>query len=159
MTEAKRREFVLPEIPAGIDEKLDEYLRQLSETIKDMSIFFASWEGLSGYVKRANPPATDFDEGDLTIDGDWHELDLSGIVPDGAVAVSLIVSIADDAASSLIRFRKPGETTESSHLLRTQVINIANDANPTVGCNSSRKIEYHVVSLTWSAIRLVIDGW
>ena len=58
------------------------------------------------YVDRGDPSSWDFQEGDLTTDNTWRDLDLSSIVPSGAVAVHLYVLIKDDTANKNIKFRK-----------------------------------------------------
>ncbi|GAH71411.1 unnamed protein product, partial [marine sediment metagenome] len=44
----------------------------------------------TGFVDRGDPAAYDYAKEDLTIDGAWHDMDLSGIVSEFAKAVFII---------------------------------------------------------------------
>ncbi len=159
MAEEPRREFILPEIPEGIDPKLDEYLRQLNETIKDLSMFSASWEG-TGLADRGDNAAWDFDEDDLTEDGNWNDLDLSSIVPSGATAVLLGVDITDDAVGSTILLRKNGNSNEvNMGIVRTQIAGVERSADRIVFCDVNQVIEYQATAVVWSSILFTVRGW
>lgn len=134
--------------PQGI-ERLDNLLtilfRNLSEKI---------------FYDRGDPATLDFDETDLTTDETWRDLDLSSIVPNGARAVVLHVSIVDDAADSYLIFRKNGNSNEwNRSRIRTQVANIAFGTDLIVPCDSNRVIEYFGKNLTFTTIIIVVKGW
>lgn len=116
---------------------------------------------VSGYYKdRGDPSNVDFTLTDLTTDGAWHDLDLSGIVPPKAKTVKLFVVIRDDAVSSYIQFRKNGNTNVFNRtIVRTQVVNEYNDAEITVSCDSNRIIEYQARNTTFTNISITVKGW
>jgi len=119
--------------------------------------------GLSGkslYVDRVDPASDDFTLGDLTTDGAWHELDLGGIVPVGAHAVNMIVSVSDNLANQAFTLRKNGNINSKNRLkVNTQVSNIPQYAVGMVACDNNRKIEYTAANTTWGVIRIVVGGW
>ncbi len=114
----------------------------------------------AGYVDRGDPVAQDFDDADLTTDGAWHDLDLSSIVPNGAIAVALRLSVKDGAVDSRVRFRKNGNSnTANVAQIRTQVIDLFINADLKVGCDSNRVIEYWASSLAFTNIDITVKGW
>ena len=112
------------------------------------------------FEDRGDPAAYDFQIGDLTTDGNWHDLDLSAFVPSGTKAVLLRINLQDDAASSRFRIRKNGNTLAyNSNDFYTQVANVFFGAVAFVPCDQNRIIEYNADNLTWTAINIVILGW
>ena len=72
--------------------------------IKDLNVTPAKASlGFGRYVPRA-PNVPDFDDGDLTWDSAYHVngLDLSGIVPTGAVAVALAIRISEETSGDVV---------------------------------------------------------
>ena len=113
-----------------------------------------------GYIDRGDPTGYDFALGDFTTDGNWHDLDLSSIVPAGAKAVVLRVVIQDDAVASVVSFRKNGNANNYSMLTtRTQVADIVLDGNYIVPCDTGRVIEYKTTATTLSLLAVTIIGW
>jgi hypothetical protein len=87
-------------------------------------------------------------------------LDLSGIVPSNAVAVSLYVRAQDDATASFIFFRKNGNSNAyATPGLRTQAANVRNDNNVVVACDSNQVIEYFAANVTWIDLDITVLGW
>lgn len=87
--------------------------------IKDLNVTKGKAElGFGRYVPRA-VTALDFDQTDFTINSAWHVdgLDLSGIVPVGAVAVHLQLYLKDDAVASSGQFRA-NATTKVNNLMQ-----------------------------------------
>ena len=111
-------------------------------------------------VDRGDPSDWDFDEGDLTTDDTWRDLDLSSIVPAGARFVIIGGYIVDDAVGSAILFRENGNSNEYNRGgMSTQVINTGKGLNITVACDSSRIIEYKASNVTFTGIKIVVRGW
>ena len=112
------------------------------------------------YVDRGDPAAYDYTQATLTTDGTWRDLDLSGIVPAGAKAVSINLLLADDVAGSFFALRKNGNTNA---FLQTpfyiQVVGRLSGHTVTVACDTNRVIEYFASNLTWSTITIVVNGW
>jgi len=118
-----------------------------------------SWQSC-GYEYRGEPGGFDFDQGDLTTDEAWHDLDLSSIIPAGTVAVDLVVSVTDETAGNVIYFRKNGLASNyTSPKIRTQVANIQITDNILVPVDSNGKIEYLTTNTTWTEIKIVVSGW
>lgn len=114
----------------------------------------------TGRVNRGDPAATDWDETDLTTDATWRDLDLSSVVPAGARFVHLLVEVTDDAANSLIKFRRNGNLNAiACPMVVAQVANqfVAHDI--IVACDSARVIEYYATNTTFSAIDITVLGW
>jgi microcystin-dependent protein len=109
---------------------------------------------------RGDPASADLTQAEMTTDGNWHDFDMSSIVPDGAKAVVLMVSIMDDVATSQLILRKKGNTNTVSYSgCRTMVANINSTWDLTVPCSTGRVIEYNATAGTWSAISIVVKGW
>lgn len=127
----------------------------------------ANWDkidsALAGgvFVPRLDDPATaDFTASDLTTDGNWHDLDLSSIVPAKATAVAVRVYVKDDAAGSFIQFRRNGATNKAvAAVVRTQVSDVYSDGFVIVACDSASKIEYRTSNVSFTALNIVICGW
>lgn len=112
------------------------------------------------YYDRGDPAAFDFTVDSFTTDGTWRDLDLSAIVPSGAVLVLLFVQVTDDAVNSWISFRANGNAnTINAPSLRTQVANQINEAQIIVPLDAGRVIEYCGKNLAFAAINVVVCGW
>jgi len=115
---------------------------------------------LSAYVDRGDPAAIDFNLGDLITDSDWHDLDLSAIVPAGAKAVILRVDIMNSSAMSELQLRKNGNSnTQNTSKISTQANNIVFCSDMTVALDANRVIEYEAFPFGWSAITMNVKGW
>jgi len=112
------------------------------------------------FIDRGDYVLNDFENGDFTIDGNWHELDLSGIIPEGTSAVVIRCGFHCDFVSWMFKVRKAGTTS----LLRTSVgiqnvAGVKNSPNPTIGVSSSRKIEYNFEPAANLAVGILVRGW
>lgn len=105
----------------------------------------------------------DFSDTTLTIDGAFHDLDLSSIVPLGAKAVLLHIQLRHTAPAVglYVAFRKNGETNAyDSMYCYPQVANLDIFFNIAVSCDTNRVIEYYVINTaTWSVITVTVKGW
>lgn len=114
----------------------------------------------TSFVDRGDPAALDFTKGDLLQDNAWHDLDLSAIVPAGAKAVLIALSIASAYVNKDVKFRKNGVApTPAISNSRTQVANIYYYTDNVVAVDADRKIEYLTTVPPWIAINIVIKGW
>ena len=112
------------------------------------------------YVDRGDPADWDWELGDLTTDGAWHDLDCSSIVSSDAVAILFRITVLDDNANKYLQMRKNGITnSRNSQLIRTQVVDQYNDGMLLISCDENQKVEYFASSTTWSAINICITGW
>jgi hypothetical protein len=118
--------------------------------------------GLAGssFVDRGDPGAADFDQGDLTTDGTWNDLDLSSIVPAGATEVLLYVRMYDDAVDKGISFRENGNSnTFNIESVNTVVANANAYGSPIVKLDINRIIEYSAANNTYTFINITVRGW
>lgn len=117
---------------------------------------------LSGHVSvdRGDPASFDFTEAGLTTDETWRDLDLSGVVPAGAVMVLLGVEVLDDAAGSFIMFRKKGNSNEIvTAKVRVQVANQPIEADRWCAVDSNRVIQYYGTDVAFTSIDIAVKGW
>lgn len=112
------------------------------------------------FADRGDAAGYDKQVGDFTTNGSWQDLDLSSIVPAGASAVSMILSLEDNLVGSWIMFRKKGNSNFYNRALaRTQVANINLDVDLMVFCDSNRVIQYNGFNTTFTGINLTVKGW
>lgn len=113
------------------------------------------------YVDRGDPAAVDFTATSFTKDGGIHTLDLSGIVPAGAVSVLLYLNIQSDTAAKVVRWNKNGNTNFVSYSqIVTQVANVLVSGQAIVACDSNRVVRYLISGTgTWATIDVAVAGW
>jgi len=112
------------------------------------------------YVNRGDPAAYDFAKEDLTIDGGWHDLDLSSIVPVSAKAVLLVGHVMGNAVDWEIMFRKKGNTNEINHGgMETLRANIERCRMMIVAIGSDQTIQYKADNQAWATLDLAVRGW
>lgn len=112
------------------------------------------------YVDRGDPAEPDFEDTDLIVPTDWRELDLSGIVPAGAVAVHLRTWLQHTTARNYIQFRKHGNTNDINAFTSiTQAANTYIFFDGAVGLDEDRKVDYKVVGEDWTIIFITVAGW
>jgi len=112
------------------------------------------------FVDRGDPAAFDRTVADFTVDNSWHDLDLSAIVPAGAVAVVLKLQLKTGLPEKYIYFRKNGNVNNYNvSFLNTQVTNIWVGGDLIVAVDTARKVEYMATAYGWTAINLVVAGW
>jgi len=115
---------------------------------------------MPAFVDRSDPAAWNFTLADFTTDGNWHELDLSGIIPANAKAAALSLMVADDVVNSSVRLRRPGQTYDYNC---SEIVTMVADT-PIVGdfvtaLSDNRKIEYRTSPVTFNGIILTVKGW
>lgn len=122
----------------------------------------SAWKTGLGYefVPR-NVTAWDKQVGDFTADGVWKVdgLDLSAIVPVGAVAVRLRLSVDDDAANSLMHIRQNATNVRNGLAVKTHVANIGNEGQGDVNIDADRLLDYNASNLVFVSIDLAVLGW
>lgn len=112
------------------------------------------------FIGRGDPAAYDYNEADLTLDGDWHDLDLSSIVWDGASLVLLRIVVTDETPGLDFMMRENGQANEINvDSITTQVANQAHQQTFLVSCDSAETVEYKGDNTTWSSIDIVVGGW
>jgi len=112
------------------------------------------------YVDRGDPASPDWEAGDLTTDGSYHDLDCSSIVSSDAVAIIFKLQVYDENLNSFFGLRKNGNSNGiNTQIIRTQVINQYNDGVLIVPCDENQVVEYFATNTTFTFINLVILGW
>ncbi|MBA7574842.1 hypothetical protein ES708_16657 [subsurface metagenome] len=129
--------------------------------IKDRNVTPAKADlGFGRYVARtAN--AEDFGTADFTKDGAVHVdgLDLSGIVPVGAIAAGISWSFVCSAANKPGEIRRSATATYNRLKQQTQVANVPIYVpGARINIDSNRLLDYNFDATT-TAISLVVDGW
>jgi len=119
----------------------------------------AGW-GYHAFVPRGSLSVPDYTEATLTRDGAYHDLDLSAIVPTGAVAVLLEIKLRDNAISGYMYVRKNGLTGANDSITLTVQITNETTYYPAiiVACDPNRVIEYFVSS-GLDSVKLTVRGW
>ncbi len=110
----------------------------------------------SGFVNRTIS-AYDWEKTDLIWDNDWHDLDLSGIVPAG-VRLVLLYNRLNLTGGGSIAYREKGTTGEWNEIdaqnnLSQQRVSII------VPCDADQVIEYNGKNVTWTTFFLAVKGW
>ena len=112
------------------------------------------------FVDRGDNNTWDFMLENLTINDEYHDLDLSAIVPAGAVAVVIRVFLLGTAGQR-IAFRKKGNVQEyNSSISRLQSAGIEFENEVLVFLDSNRIIEYVGHSAEgFTNINFSVRGW
>jgi len=114
----------------------------------------------SMFTDRGDPATYDYAKEDLTIDGAWHDLDLSAIVPSCARAVFIIGHLEGAAVDWKIQFRKKGNTNEIIHGgMETLRAGVERHRSSLVAIGSDQTIEYKISNESWTTLSLAIKGW
>ena len=122
----------------------------------------AAWKTGLGYelVPRL-VNVTDFQIGAFTVDGAWHVngLDLSAIVPAGAVAVVLDLFVRGTGSDLLAQLRHSAGSSQNRAYIKTQVANVYPPYAPaTIAIDTDRLLDYYVeANITVFSIAVV--GW
>lgn len=120
----------------------------------------AKFVQIPAYVSRGDPVGLDFDITDLTLDGALHELDLSGIVPEGAVAVQIIWYFVANVANTCM-WLYPSDTVNFQLALgvTSQVANIEINSDGFVRMAPDRKLKYLQTSPPIISVGITVKGW
>lgn len=112
------------------------------------------------YVDRGDPSAYDLQKAGMVIDGNYHEWDLSSIVPAGAIAVHLEIQFDHAAVGKSVMFRKNGNSNFYNRLAQlSQVADVDIHFDGFVSLDATRKIEYTTSTGTFGNIAIVVRGW
>ena len=117
-------------------------------------------EGRVNYVDRGDPSGYDFASGSFTKDGEWHDLDLSSIVPAGERLVYIRVNFYDNLVNSYAWFKpKANSNTINSSARRIQAANLAQDMMFFIVCDANGIIQYNFTNTTYNFINFTVLGW
>ena len=114
----------------------------------------------SALVIRPQYTSEDFLLVDFTNDNAWHDLDLSGIVPDKAYAVIVNLRIGATYYPESTRWRTKGSTTEFGAVKAgTYPVGSYRWHQLIIACDSNRVIQYRNSSGSWTTLDFNIYGW
>lgn len=116
--------------------------------------------GFGRYVPRA-VTAWDKNVGDFTTDGTLKAdgLDFSAIIPAGAIAAVIRLSVIDDAVGSVFYLRKNATDIINTVYLETGIVNQRIENLCILNIDSDRLIDYWGSNLVWAAIDVAVLGW
>lgn len=112
------------------------------------------------FINRGDPTPADFEETDLTQDNNWHELDLSGIIPENAKGVIIASVLLAQQASSSFQLRRAGNVNNNA--VSGSVTQVANQVmlqTFTVPLSDDRKLEYNAEAANWFVLNLTVTAW
>jgi hypothetical protein len=111
-------------------------------------------------VDRGDPAAVDKVVGDFGTTGAWTDMDLSAIVPAGALFVDLSFEVQATAAGFGLTLRKKGNANGPASIsARSQAANVLVPAFGSIACSTGRVIQYYLDAATWTAINLTVLAW
>lgn len=111
-------------------------------------------------VDRGNASDYDFRTGNLTKDGNWHELDLSGIVGAGARFVTLKVVAQTTTYRQSFYAKVIGYANDyNGFVIFTNVVDVDISGEFTLPLSIDKKIEYKTTPATWTALSLIVLRW
>ncbi len=114
----------------------------------------------TGFVDRGDPAGYDYAKENLTIDGAWHDMDLSHIVSKYAKAVFIIGHLEGPAVDWKIAFRKKGNVNEIAHGgMETLRANVERHRSSIVALDEDCVIQYKADNQTWTTLNLAVKGW
>jgi len=134
--------------------------KELHEDAGDEEILLTNLFGKHLYVDRGDTASPDFTQATLTTNDNWHELDLSDIVDEGATFAYIKVMLKDATPDLIFSMRKAGaETTTIALSARIQVANIFSYFVGFVPMDVNYTIDYWGSNTTWDSISLTVLGW
>ena len=129
--------------------------------IKDLNVTKAKAEiGFGRYVPR-DTNVFDKQATDFTIDGNWHVdgLDLSGVIPEGAVGVVMKVTARATAANIEGAVRRSAGSGYNGLIITTQVANVKmSELNSPFPCDADRLFDYRIFA-NMDMFYLTVTGW
>ncbi|MBA7524153.1 hypothetical protein ES705_16290 [subsurface metagenome] len=141
-------------IPEYDDTALTEYIDAQVAALNE------SIAALPKYVDRGHVTEPDFTKADLTLDGDWYDLDLSGIIPVGTTDVLLGTKLQSGAMGGSLMVHTPNtddfynvdstQTLADWPLLRDSLF---------VSCDANRIIRYYGTFIYWETLDITVRGW
>ncbi|MBA7526366.1 hypothetical protein ES705_18528 [subsurface metagenome] len=122
---------------------------------------FAVTHKVSDYlVNRGALTGWDFSIDDLTADSNWHDLDLSSIIPAKATFVLLNLIIDNITAERSIRFRTKTVSGETYYAaLHAQFGGRLTDGHYIVALDANRVIQYRATASGWIRLDINVIAW
>jgi hypothetical protein len=129
------------------------------------NIVTQKWENISpsgatGYIDRGDPSSADFSKTDFSINGQWHVLDLSDKVDEGATIIHFSVMVQSAVDDSTIVFVKNGSVNrKNGATIRVPHGSKEYFKSDWVACDSDRKVEYWISNVNWPILDFLVRGW
>lgn len=114
------------------------------------------------YIDAGDVASASFSTGDLTLDGEWHELDLSNFIPVGTKRVRLHAILkSDNVVGTLFEMRHYAYNNwPNSAPERVAVADVSQYKFCEISVDSLRKIAYAAWNEgTWTYVYLTVVGW
>ena len=109
---------------------------------------------------KADQESYDFLKTDLTTDYQYHDLDLSNIIPPGTIAVQIWGAFKSDTVQSEISLATKGYSGNYLKALFFQpIVNEGFGFSTILPVSKDRKIKYRISDVNWVYINLQIVCW
>ncbi len=111
-------------------------------------------------VDRGDPSVRDFIEVEFSKVPTWHELDLSGIVPVGAVGVFVRIECVGTTLAKTAQFKNLDNINNPSMVyIQIDTIDFLYERNVLIFCDSEAKIQYRLSGDFFTTLSLTVCGW
>ena len=112
------------------------------------------------WTERSGLTGDDFVLADFTTDGEWHELDLSSILPEDAKLIDVYVHIQDNLVGNFFTLKSYGEVNSYNVIeVHSEVANTENDTEGFLYVGDKRIIQYKATDTVFTNIKLTIRGY
>ncbi|KKM67714.1 hypothetical protein LCGC14_1468290, partial [marine sediment metagenome] len=149
--------------PAGSSATVQGNLNTHTANESNPHNVIAEQVGAIKYVERGDVTADDFLIGDLIVDSQFHELDLSGICPEAAInqLVHFKVVLTNTLVTAFVVFQENGYVNGYNfEAARIQVAGIPRYGHFWMRMDAARKIQYKIQNVgTYGYIRITVRGW
>lgn len=112
------------------------------------------------WIDRGDIGAYDFVKAGLTIDGNWHDMDLASIIGAARGLVCIRLELINATPQSSLEFRTKGYTgTYNQRITYVHVANITNEQDVWVYTDASGVIQYKATNNVWVATNVLVRGY
>ena len=123
-------------------------------------MFFIGKPNTISFVDRGDPVTHDVGGGDFEKDNQWHDLDLSEIIPSGCIAIYIYVKFKCNSINKAWYLRKKGNSNFPNSLEdKSQVVGYDQCRCGWVFPDANGVIEYNLAAATWPLFSLTVRGW
>ena len=147
-----------PTMPTGYT-----LFRRVGYVLNNASSNFTLFDNLfNSFQDRGNITAVDFTHSTLTIDGVWHDMDLSAICPPGTKSVLLRAAVTRNAPPSNdfgLHLKTKGNANDVNTAdLYHQVSGVQIQSDLTVAVDANRFIQYNS-GIAYDDVKIAVSGW
>ena len=112
------------------------------------------------YFDRGDPAVSDFTTADFLPDDNWHDFDLSAIVPTEAKAVLLDVQIKSGAIGEYLMFRRAGNVNSiCRNGFKIEVAAVGKEGDLVCACNKGHSDYRSTVATVPAVITVNVKAW